>query len=98
MPKLEALDPNIVIISLGPADGVNDGSVGLYLAEYDANGRSGHGRIRWTANRADALKFEDLSQAIACWKQQSTTRPIRPDGEPNRPLTAYSISFERQNA
>jgi hypothetical protein len=41
------------------------------------------------------MRFADLAAAVACWKRQSTVRPLRPDGKPNRPLTAFTITFDQ---
>ena len=40
------------------------------------------------------MKFADMSEAFECWKRQSTVCPLRADGKPNRPLTAFSITFD----
>jgi len=29
---------------------------------------------------------------MLAWMTQSTSKPLRPDGKPNRPLTAYSVA------
>lgn len=33
--------------------------------------------------------------AMECWKTQSTVQPLRDDGQPNRPLTAYNVVIEK---
>ena len=58
---------------------------GVYLREAGATPAS---------DKAKAIHFEDMGQAFACWKRTSSIRPFREDGQPNRPLTAYHISFE----
>ncbi len=74
------------------ADGsTNDLPVGWYLASYDANGNDGWGEAVWTDNPADAAVFTSATAAHACWTEQSRLRPLRPDGQSNRPLTAYSV-------
>jgi hypothetical protein len=40
------------------------------------------------------MVFEDHAAAMEVWTRQSRVRPLRPDGKPNRPLTAYTISIE----
>jgi hypothetical protein len=52
------------------------------------------GRATFTDDPRDGLRFPDIKAAIECWQRQSTVRPWRPDGRPNRPLTAYTITFE----
>jgi hypothetical protein len=62
-----------------------------WLLRFDADAWSGRGVIKRTQDRAEAKRFASFSDVIECWKTQSTVRPLRPDGKPNRPLTAYSI-------
>jgi hypothetical protein len=74
------------------ADGSTAGlPVGWYLASYDADGNDGWGEATWTNNPAEAIAFTTAIEARACWTEQSRLRPLRPDGKPNRPLTAFSI-------
>ena len=53
------------------------------------------GEATFTAEVADALRFASRSEAFDFWRQLSKTCPRRPDGQPNRPLTAFSINFEQ---
>jgi hypothetical protein len=46
-----------------------------------------------TPNEDDALDFPDSIAAFEFWKTQSKTVPLRPDGKPNRPLTAWTIQL-----
>lgn len=43
---------------------------------------------------AKALRFPAFIDAAEFWKTQSTAVPFRPDGEPNRPLTAFMVAIE----
>lgn len=67
---------------------------GSYLAAYDPDAYDGGGYAEWTKVMAQALRFASAGEAMACWRQQSMVRPLRDDGEPNRPLTAYSVTIE----
>jgi hypothetical protein len=68
------------------------------LVEYDP-GRIGtdsdgipmHAHVVTTPNKARARVFPSLKEALELWRQESG---LRPDGLPNRPLTAFSITFE----
>ncbi len=60
-----------------------------FLKAYDPN--SQHGHLTFTPSPDDALRFADVLCALKCWKQQSTTHPLRDDLRPNRPFTAYTI-------
>lgn len=76
------------------ADGSTDGlPVGWYLASYDADGNEGWGEAIWTDNPAEAIAFATATEARACWTEQSCLRPLRTDGQPNRPLTAFSVQL-----
>jgi hypothetical protein len=64
---------------------------GPYLEWADPDARGGFGDDGWTDDIAKAKRFATFSDAVECWKRQSTVRPIRDDGKPNRPLTAFSV-------
>lgn len=70
---------------------------GEYLADYDHDYRPDDraeypcGAAHWTSDPAEALTFDSPADAFEVWNGQSSRVPFRPDGEPNRPLTAYTI-------
>lgn len=68
--------------------------MGLYLKSFDPDGHSGRGDVAWTRDVADALKFATAGDALDLWRAQSKVMPLRLDGKPNRPLTAFSITPE----
>lgn len=73
-----------------------------YLEDYDVDYQPEPGSFAfnpavtgiatWTDDIDKALKFDSFKDAVATWQTQSTKVPLRPDGEPNRPLTAYTVS------
>jgi hypothetical protein len=65
-----------------------------YLKSYDPDAYLGAGKIVTTKDRASALKFADAWSVMEEWKKQSTVVPLRMDGKPNRPLSAFTISPE----
>lgn len=67
---------------------------GMYLAGYDVEAFEGRGTSSWTENRFDAMLFADHKTAFEIWRKQSETLPLRPDGKPNRPLTAFTVEIE----
>jgi hypothetical protein len=69
--------------------------LGDYLEWSDPNARHGFGDDRWTDDVTKAQRFPSFEAAMACWTTQSTKRPFRDDGKPNRPLTAYSVTVEK---
>jgi hypothetical protein len=81
---------------LGGAYNVDGGDMsGLLLATYDPEYRGGRGMALWTEDVDKAMKFPDAPSAWALWRQQSVLMPLREDGYPNRPLTAYSVEVLR---
>lgn len=67
---------------------------GLWLKSYDPDGNHGAGAIIGTEHRAEAMRFPDMAAAMAFWRKPSSARPMRLDGLPNRPLTAFTIEVE----
>jgi hypothetical protein len=66
------------------------GPAGQWLCNYDPlTGESG-----WSSSEDDALRFAGVKEAFEFWNQVLESDPIRPDGKPNKPLTAFTISIE----
>ena len=97
-----------VILLIGLIDGPPTHHDGRFLKAYDPwrveegilDGsipeRGGFRLIRTletTDNPHEALRFTDGGAALECWRKVSPNRPIRPDGNSNRPLTAYSCEI-----
>lgn len=70
-----------------------DWPAGAYLASYDPDANNGQGDAAWTADPAMALVFTSVEAACECYRAVPVNRPVRPDGKPNRPLTAFAIEF-----
>lgn len=69
---------------------------GKYVKSYDPTFElEGHpydgGILEVTDDIREAMVFTDMSAAIAKYRQ---SHGIRADGQPNRPLTAWSVEFE----
>jgi hypothetical protein len=64
---------------------------GQYLVDADPDAHDGRGSATWTTDHHQARLFAHQMEAFNYWRAQSTVRPRRPDGQPNRPLTACSI-------
>jgi hypothetical protein len=84
----------IKIVAL--AGGGRSGLEGEFVREYhpgrmDEHGNIQGGRLRCTQNIAEALHFADAGAALECWRQ---SRGFRPDGKPNRPLTAWTVEIQ----
>lgn len=72
---------------------------GMYLMEYDPdqsgvdpNGNPMLAHIACTSDPLQAKRYVDLMALRDDWARVSKTQPIRPDGGPNRPLTAFTIT------
>lgn len=91
---------SVVIKVLGLADGTPTGFDGEYLLTCDAgrNGReplSGQPMTAYmvtTPVLAQATRYE-TQEAIDLWRQVDPGRPVRADGKPNRPFTAFHIEM-----
>jgi hypothetical protein len=73
---------------LGLASGEPDELDGEYIVDYEP-GR----HLITTADRAKATRYDAL-EAIELWRAIDPYTPRRPDGKPNRPLSAYSVQIE----
>jgi hypothetical protein len=82
-----------LIVIVGAA-GREDVSDVRYLRSFDPEAQHGRGEIRTTTFRELALRFDGLTAAWECWQTQSKSVPLRNDGRPNKPLTAYTVTFD----
>lgn len=73
-----------------------DQAIGAFewLAEYDPDRFEGRGFVRWTFDPAEALSFASMTEAIYFAMTISDRLPVRADGKPNRPLTAFHLEFQ----
>jgi hypothetical protein len=83
-----------VIRCAGAAGDFPCDTIGQYLEFYDFEYADGRGLAKFTPDPAKAKKFSSRLVAIEYWRTISRTVPRRPDGQPNRPLTAYHILIE----
>jgi hypothetical protein len=75
---------------------------GQFLVDYDpgSNGREPGTqdpmtcRLVTTPDRASAKEMTP-AEAFELWKRVDPRQPTRPDGQPNRPLTAFTVEFIR---
>lgn len=81
-----------LLVCLGYSSGHACPNLGKFLASADANAHGGRGTAEWTNDPTKALHFTSPGAAWACWQEQSRVAPRRADGQPNRPLTAYTTT------
>ncbi len=55
------------------------------------------GYIETTVIRSEAMKFETMAIAHQLYMTKSSKVPVRPDGKPNRPMTAFTVVIEEEN-
>ncbi len=90
-----------IIEILGLVDGSPSPFDRQFLVEFDPDrpGVAPDGRpiifhLVTTPDRTKARTFAEGNEAIEFWRQVSRDDPTRPDGEPNRPLTMFTVSIE----
>jgi hypothetical protein len=76
------------------ADGTPCPHAGQFLRDFDFEYHDGLGFGHFTHLRRRAKKFDSKEQLFEFWKQQPKCRPLRSDGEPNRPLTCLTVTIE----
>ncbi len=74
--------------SPGPYDGK---MLSWYNPNLDADDSVAMGGF--TNKVEEAMKFENAGEAMVCWNQERTIGSPRPDGLPNRPLTAFTVEI-----
>jgi len=76
------------------ANGAPCPHAGQWVETFDHDAFEGRGYGTFTPDPAKAMCFDTGVAALLFWRKQSSVRPLRPDGEPNRPLTALTCTFE----
>ena len=82
-----------VIIARGFANGAPCPHEGQYLLSFDFDAHDGQGWGEFTSDPAKAKRFKDKISAAEFWRTISKARPVRSDGQPNRPLTALTCEI-----
>lgn len=92
----------IAIKIVGLADGSETPFDGQYVMEYDParDGQDPDGNpmlahLRTTPVASEALGFDGLRELRKLLYAVDQRRPVRPDGKPNRPLTAFTVEIVR---
>lgn len=82
-----------VIKSEGLADGRPKFN-GQYLVSFDPEALGGMGSFIWSPDIEQAKRFPTAAEAFEMWTAVPACRPTRPDGKPNKPLTAFTVTIE----
>ena len=80
-----------VLQSLGLATG-EPLYAGEFLQDWDPDGNDGRGSFVWTPDAAYAKLFLTQMSALEEFRKVAERTPVRPDGEPNRPLTSFNVA------
>jgi hypothetical protein len=83
----------VVIRAVGFASGAPCPHAGMYLVAYDPDAHDGQGDAQFSPNISFARRFDSAADAMQLWRTTSQVRPARPDGKPNRPLTALHVEI-----
>lgn len=77
----------------------DDFNPGEYVTDFDpdfaSSGSPITGSIDTSPNPHLAIRFKTFNEAMAFYRTQSKARPLRPDGNPNRPMTALTVEIVR---
>lgn len=70
----------------------------VWLTDYDPDGGDldlGYptGMVGSSSDPAEALRFPSALNAIREVQRVSTRTPVRPDGQPNKPLTVFTVEI-----
>jgi hypothetical protein len=86
----------IVLRIVGLGNGQPSEYQDKYVVDYDPTPREdplgAYVHLEVTASREEARQFPTLADAIAYFRMASKAGP-RPDGLPDRPLTAFTVEF-----
>ena len=82
------------LTAVGFASGVDCPHSGQWLETFDHEAYGGQGYGTFTNDITKAKRFATASEALKFWGRQSTVRPLRPDGLPNKPLTALTVAID----
>jgi hypothetical protein len=77
-----------VLRCIGFAGGGDCPVYGQFLKTADLEHDNGRGMVQFAAKPEEAMRFPDKESAIAYLQRSPACCPLRPDGQPNRPLTS----------
>ena len=76
---------------IGYVDGTECDVAGQYVKSFDFDGAGGRGIGRYAHRATDAKRFTTKLDALAFVQTQSRVRPLKDDGQPNRPLCGCHV-------
>jgi hypothetical protein len=70
---------------------------GQFLVAFDFEAENGKGWGLFTHCLWCAKRFPTATSAMQFFRRQSKSKPYRPDGQPNRPLTASTVEIVQED-
>jgi hypothetical protein len=67
-----------------------------FVKDHDFEMDHGRGCLYTTENLEEAMLFTSRWNAHEFWLRKSEKYPIRPDGHPNRPMSAFTVSIMKK--
>lgn len=86
----------IIVRIVGAVGDIATPHDGHFLMDWNPHTEYGHLEVYSTAIKYKAKRFAEAKDALDEWNTVSNVQPTRPDGKPNRPLTALSILIEKE--
>lgn len=71
--------------------------IGHYVKSFDHEAHNGRGDMVFTPDICEALTFPTVREAMVFIRLVPACKPLRPDGKPNRPLTASHLEIVTLN-
>jgi len=68
--------------------------VGKFLESFNVEYAEGRGCAKFTGDVSRAMRFATHADALRTWNTQSRVKPLREDGRPNKPLTAFTMTID----
>lgn len=87
-------DP-IIIQIICDAAGLPCSEEGAFVMEMDFEAMEGYGHLVATRHPSKAKQFATPEEAMRFYQTAPACHPLRSDGKPNRPMTAYTVEFLR---
>lgn len=89
--------PKVIMQLMGVAPNGRPPPRPTWVADVDFDGMGGRGTIVMTQDKSKAKRFDGPAEALAYYQTASKAVPLRPDGRPNRPLTAYNVQISNED-
>ena len=84
-----------VILLHGLVDGSPSAYDETYLTRFDfLTTAADEAILESTPDISKARRFPDMLTAMQAWRVVDPRAPLRADGKPNRPLTAFSVTIQ----